>query len=582
MEDQSLFTNSQSKVISEGLQNFIDSMVEEIVLEGKPFNTQKKYLKKFSENEGLDFDKLESDIITFIEVLDSLKKAFSKLQVKLAEEKGRDCHISAEMVEKLIKHSSLPKANEKTTGNKFVSKKWLWVALCSIITVGIALFFFLNDSVNVSEPTGMTEGHGWIDLGLPSGLKWATCNVGASTPSELGEGYAWGETTIKTKDEYTWQSYRFRLEGDSEDNVKLKKYNTESIRGIVDNKMKLDECDDIAHVKWGGNWRMPTSEDINELLDNCTFEWGSLDGVKGCKVTSRINGKSFFLPKTHQIGGAEYWTSTLYSSTSSGAYCLFLLPDNDNQLTGRTGNNELFWDIRSHQGGIRPVLDNNPHKDEKDNLMKSDMVLEEETSSLDSNASSLNNHAYVDLGLSVNWATCNVGANSPKDKGNIYAWGETAPKSSYTWQNYKFRVSGTDYSSIKLSKYVTKKYTGNIDNKTVLDLTDDIANVLWGNDWRIPTREEYEELLKQCTWKWTEQNGVKGYLVTSKKTGFNNRYIFLPADEESLYTTYWSSSLNIANSPMAWYVCFDSDNYSLQTMFRIDGRPVRAVCKKYR
>ena len=108
MEDQSIFTNSQPKEISEGLQNFIDSMVEEIVLEGKPFDTQKKYLKKFSENEGLDFNKLEADVTTFIEILDSLKKAFSNLQVKLVKEKGKECYISGDLVEKLIKHSSQP------------------------------------------------------------------------------------------------------------------------------------------------------------------------------------------------------------------------------------------------------------------------------------------------------------------------------------------------------------------------------------------------------------------------------------------------------------------------------------------
>ncbi len=107
MEDQSIYTNSRPQGgISENLQRFIDAMVEEIALEGKPFDTQKKYLKKYSENEGLDYDKLEADIITFIEILDSLKTAFSKLQVKLAEEKGRECYISEEMVKKLVNNSS--------------------------------------------------------------------------------------------------------------------------------------------------------------------------------------------------------------------------------------------------------------------------------------------------------------------------------------------------------------------------------------------------------------------------------------------------------------------------------------------
>jgi hypothetical protein len=130
MEDKSLFTNSRPRTISEGLQNFIDSMVEEIVLEGKPFDTQKKYLKKFSENEGLDYEKLEADITTFIEILDNLKTA----QVKLAEEKGKECHISEETVKKLVKHS-LPKKLSK----KEESKKDLWIALAVAAVVAVVV-----------------------------------------------------------------------------------------------------------------------------------------------------------------------------------------------------------------------------------------------------------------------------------------------------------------------------------------------------------------------------------------------------------------------------------------------------------
>lgn len=137
MEDKSLHNSQQSQAISESLQSFIDSMVEEIVLEGKPFDSQKKYLKKFSENEGVDYDKLEADITTFIEILDSFKTAFSKLQVKLAEEKGSECYISKEMQDKLIKHSSpvkeignvgvdsQPKLN-KEERKSYSTETWIW------------------------------------------------------------------------------------------------------------------------------------------------------------------------------------------------------------------------------------------------------------------------------------------------------------------------------------------------------------------------------------------------------------------------------------------------------------------------
>ena len=103
--DQSLFTNSQPKEISDGLQNFIDSMVEEIVLEGKPFENQKKYLKKFSENEGLDYNKLEADISTFIEIVENLKEAPNKLMEKFAEEKGRSCHLSEIVISEILNNS---------------------------------------------------------------------------------------------------------------------------------------------------------------------------------------------------------------------------------------------------------------------------------------------------------------------------------------------------------------------------------------------------------------------------------------------------------------------------------------------
>ena len=109
MSDKTIYNNGQSLSISEGLQNFIDSMVEEIVLEGKPFNTQKKYLKKFSENEGLDYDKLEVDISTFIEILENLENVSSNLMERLAIEKGTDSYISSSVVKKLLANSRMPK-----------------------------------------------------------------------------------------------------------------------------------------------------------------------------------------------------------------------------------------------------------------------------------------------------------------------------------------------------------------------------------------------------------------------------------------------------------------------------------------
>lgn len=143
--------------------------------------------------------------------------------------------------------------------------------------------------------TGEINGHEWVDLGLPSGLKWATCNVGASSPIEPGDYFAWGETSPKS--EYKWRTYRFRIRGNDTDNVRLSKYNTDAKRGNVDNKTRLDLSDDAAHVNWGGSWRMPTHEEIVELLLHCTWNWTSQEGKDGYLVKGK-NGNSIFLPVT--------------------------------------------------------------------------------------------------------------------------------------------------------------------------------------------------------------------------------------------------------------------------------------------
>ena len=146
------------------------------------------------------------------------------------------------------------------------------------------------------------NGHEYVDLGLPSGIKWATCNVGASSPEDYGGYYAWGET--EEKGYYDWDNYKWC---NGSENTQTK-YCTDSDYGTVDNKTVLDLEDDVAHVKWGGSWRMPTSSEIQELLDECIWEWTVLNGVDGCRVTGP-NGNSIFLP----VGGDRdhYWSNSL-------------------------------------------------------------------------------------------------------------------------------------------------------------------------------------------------------------------------------------------------------------------------------
>ena len=191
-----------------------------------------------------------------------------------------------------------------------------------------------------------------------------------------------------------------------------------------------------------------------------------------------------------------------------------------------------------------------------------------------------NSHEYVDLGLSVKWATCNVGANNPEDDGDYFAWGETEPKDVYDWSTYKW----CNGSETTLTKYNTSRSYGTVDNKTTLEMSDDAARANWGGEWRMPTDEEMTEVREQCTWTWTAQYGVKGYKVTSKNNGNS---IFLPAAGYcldgllyygSLYGCYWSSSLSTGGPDYACKLSFDSGSVYWDVSNRYSGRSVRPVC----
>ena len=142
---------------------------------------------------------------------------------------------------------------------------------------------------------------GGVDLGLS--VVWAKCNIGAASEEEYGDYYAWGET--ETKETYTFKTYKWR---DFNSAWQYTKYNTKSQLGIVDNKTVLDAEDDVAHVKLGGGWHIPSVADFKELYENCTWEWITINGKKGRRATSKINGKSIFLPAAGYKGeqGLDY------------------------------------------------------------------------------------------------------------------------------------------------------------------------------------------------------------------------------------------------------------------------------------
>lgn len=215
----------------------------------------------------------------------------------------------------------------------------------SFAVIGTFTAFSLNflgsnneDNISSGEYSNMTKAGSAaiaVDLGLPSGTKWADRNVGASSPSQYGNYYAWGETV--TKSNYEWYSYKY-----GNDWKELTKYCTRSDYGkdgFTDNKTVLDLEDDVAHTQWGGSWRMPTKEQFEELIKYTKHKITKKNGVKGRLFTGR-NGHSIFLPSAGQycgtflFGGTEvtfgyYWSSTLASS-SYEAYYLYSTPEGPN------------------------------------------------------------------------------------------------------------------------------------------------------------------------------------------------------------------------------------------------------------
>lgn len=196
------------------------------------------------------------------------------------------------------------------------------------------------------------NGHEWVDLGLPGGTKWATCNIGAKTPEKFGTYFAWGE--VKGKRDYRWETYKFAEEfaegeaNDDDDDYKIIKYSYESGMTV------LAPEDDAATVLWGGRWRMPTWREFNILIKGCHWERVYVHGVKCLHFTSKENGNSIFLPcagdmrgTEHHPEGCSYWTSEVDDYDAMSWYFEAIY------------NNapEMYMDGWRYRGrSIRPVL----------------------------------------------------------------------------------------------------------------------------------------------------------------------------------------------------------------------------------
>ena len=167
-----------------------------------------------------------------------------------------------------------------------------------------------NDVVN-NDGGGTYNGHDYVDLGLPSGTLWATCNVGATTPEGYGDYFAWGET--QAKDTYNWSTYQYCM-GSSSTLTKYCNNSSYGYNGFTDNLTTLSPEDDAATANWGDGWCMPTADQWRELRDNTSVMWTTQNGVNG-RLFTVSNGNSLFLP-----AAGYHWQDNFLAAGSLGDY----------------------------------------------------------------------------------------------------------------------------------------------------------------------------------------------------------------------------------------------------------------------
>lgn len=445
----------------------------------------------------------------------------------------------------------------------------------------------------------LTEGE-YIDLGMD--VLWASCNLGSDTPEGSGKYYGWGNPS-----------------GNS--NIK-KTFKTISGTGY-----------DAAFYSLGNGYRIPTKDEWSKLLQECTWEWTSYKGVNGYKVTG-TNGNSIFLPTI----GYDWSTNGYYYVGTQDSYVYNYTA----QRITLSESKHIFENNMSQAiFSIRPVKDERvycetsrevsnittnsayvtglikasieitergiwygeaeyPHPEEG---MMQKMEGGEETiavtlSGLSSQTvyyyatyakvgeltyfgqvekfttekgSEISTEQIVDLGLSVNWAGYNIGANSPDEYGEYYAWGEVTNKENYTEESYLYY----DKEYINIGQEIsTTQY--------------DVARFKWGESWRMPTQQEFQELIEKCTWESMTYNGIEG----RKITGPNGKSIFIPLAgfrKDTNFSSvqydgyYWSGTYYPeAETHAALLEIHGSFNSPGRIFYsyRVNGYPVRAVSEK--
>lgn len=418
----------------------------------------------------------------------------------------------------------------------------------------------------ISDISGTVDNYAYVDLGLKSGTLWATMNLDSESDwlGAIGSYFAWGETN--KKDAYSYSTYKWCTVDANGDLDEYTKYNNDDTYKVVDNKSVLELADDAANYFCGEQWSLPTKEDFEELYYGCTWSWvPDYKGRAGYLGRSEVNGNTIFFPACGEKDGKEiktfnkqggYWTSSHDEKITDNAMC-FVFSYN----TIKIGTSRRYKGL-----SVRPIR-------------RPATV-----------SGKLGTYTYVDLGLSVKWATRNVGAADETAFGSCLTWGVTGQvNDACSWSTYKWCTVDAEGKLEKLTKYnnyFLDDY-GTPDNKSVLELADDAANYYCGTGWRMPTKDEFQELVDGCDWEWVDDfhgSGISGRWGTSKKNG---NTIFFPAGgmksptlmNTNIYGCYWTSSLYDKGPLKAYRLLFNDEYIKIDYSTRCNGMSIRAVCE---
>lgn len=398
--------------------------------------------------------------------------------------------------------------------------------------------------ITFEEYTGeISEGQEAVDLGLS--VKWGSCNLDALSPEQYGGYYAWGET--ETKDRYFADTYKYYdLEWSTIEKIG---YDIAGTRY------------DAATAKLGGEWRIPSHEEWKELVQSCNWEWTSINDVTGFRVTGP-NGNSIFLPNAGRLYDKDGQARNGYENISGFYWTSNVAEDDDvNYRIYRASLSKSLYsadgyDVPEIGMSIRPVQGSLEETDPEPEPGPMDMV---------------------DLGLSVKWASHNVGAEKASKPGKYYSWGCIKTQDLYGDAAYKYFEGDDIYTDL---------------GEDISGSQYDVATKRWGEGWRIPTKAEMEELVNECVWNWTSLDGQNGYKVT----GPSGNYIFLPAagmmgteglvnattdfyyDQTGYYTSSVEKPTTYYPTPHSRYIIkMSQKSYKVDDTFKSIGILVRPV-----